>query len=375
MWIGTRTSVAPSGLVQGMGATSFQQLLRGNTMLTHGGSRDFNRLLGLTPHDARKLVRSTVPATGASRAAARRLGKVIAKQALRQGFGANPYIKAAEVIMDMSSMLGVGYQIPPTVRPSGDPRYVWASGPVWNTAYTDPFPVWPFGSIPVIGQAPPLPWYQLWLPRHPTNHQYWYGRYAGRNFFGDYIWAQLKAIRGGPVGIDKGPGYAATGGGWNRKRKTASAAGRYRWLREQKVALEVQDTAVAWEVPPSGPAKRGFAYGRPYKPESKAQVSVSGYRTIIMMANALGGFYELVDLLADAADWKYDPAVGGSRLYNKVVYLWFQGGLDNVDWHEFEYLRLENELEDWAFAKWGDLSKLGSQGIGRLFGLQTGLVL
>lgn len=353
---------------RGQGTTSFQRLLKGNVMLNGmGHSKDFSRLLqkSYKPPDM----------TGgqASRAAAqakKQFAKALLKKALKQGVSPNPFLKLALEIADQIGNGGEGgYQI--HQKTYWDGTNTWGFGPTDTEAYTNPFPTPSYGSININN---PNVYSIIYLPWHETLHQYRYERLVGPNPFNQYFYFYSKGIQAG-VGSRAGPGYNWGLGGFNHKQRKVSLAGKYRWLREQDVAIDPDKTSTGFLIGKSGPPKMVSGRGRPRGPESKAQLSVSGYRYILGMANALGEAYEWIDMLAAASGWKYDPAVGGTRLYNKFVWLFFQGGLEKIDWNKLHDERLANEVEDFIFGQAGRLSKGGARGIGRMVGLQLGLAM
>jgi len=355
---GTAINYQPGNYL-GQGSSSFQKLLGGNVKLGGQGSRDFNRLLkkDFRPKDYTRL----------GGRAQKQLAKAVLRVGLRQGLGINPSLKLALEIIEQLREGGTAYQISEKTIWNGSETYSY--GPADTEPWTDPFPAPNYQSI-LFGTNPNV-YSRIYLPWHNTLHQYRYQRVT-INGFGQHRFWYSKGIPAGNY-LKAGPGYNFGMGGFREKKIKTLASGKYRWLRDQGVKVDPDKTRTGFKIGKKGPPTRTTTKGRPRGPESKVQLSVRGYRYIIGMANALGEAYEWIDMLAAASGWEYNPEVGGSRLYNKFVYLFFQGGIENVDWNKLHDETLENMVEDFIFGKLGKLSKYGARGIGRIVGLQAGL--
>ncbi len=103
------------------------------------------------------------------------------------------------------------------------------------------------------------------------------------------------------------------------------------------------------------------------------------------LANALGEAKEWVDILAEAAGYDHrrsltptgriEPGRFRRITVDKIQYLFFEGGMENIDFELLAELVVENEIEDRIYGALGQLSKHAARSLGLTVGPQTGLVL
>lgn len=325
-----------------------------------------------------------------ARSAWNRAVRAAARWAWASGRRATPWGRAldvAQLLLDywwnMPGVTGVSGYAPGTPLPNPDgsitftPARFWSNGaPATDPPYPDPFNHFmdSIGST-FLGQSHTIP-----PPFNRTNHRMIYANVTRTaSVLSPYVyWAShyfppvpgsddpLRRARVVPEEFVPAPE------GLERVRVRRA----YRYLQEPKVREKMS---------PWGPRVGGYiartgvftpsSAGRPRTPERKLRLYGKSYRTLVSIANGLGGFIELIDMLADAAGWEYVRELGGTPVYNKAVWLFFLGGIDLVDWERLMDLDRYNEVEDFAYGGIGSGSAGASEALGVNPGFQTGPAL
>lgn len=99
------------------------------------------------------------------------------------------------------------------------------------------------------------------------------------------------------------------------------------------------------------------------------------YMVFRAIADALGETVELIDLLADAAGFRYASPHADSVLQAKANFLFHQGGFEKITWDALYDEIMENAYEDVLYGALGRGLKRRARADGRLVGYQLGPAL